>query len=410
MTKVAFYQGRAATSVGAGSTQNFPFFNSNMIAGDNSAIIRRTCVVSGLYIRVITNSRGASTYKFRINGVDGNQSISIGASSTGEFEDTTNTDNITSGDAVNAQLVVGTGGSSFIFTSGRIFFTPGYAGGTITRVGGTDHDPISTASTTFFYTIGGRIATGNTTETGELINFKIPGIVKNLGVEVATNARSTDSTVGLRLNGADSGLVITATASTTGLFENTGTNQAVAVDDTSCIFMRLGTGTGNFRCSRGLYWDYETTTTKYQVFSGQASAAGAALSPSTTYYRAIGGPVDNGVTTEANAQIPAGLSTIFTNLQARVEANSITADSTVTLRKNSAATALTVTITGSTTGLFQDNTHSDSCIGTDQLTVEYAMGAGGTSMSLTAVSVVAELPIFDKGIFPRQAVNRASTY
>ena len=61
---------------------------------------RSAGTLSLLYFRVYENSRGSSTFGTRVNGVNGNQSVSIGASTTGEFEDTVNTDSIVAGDEV----------------------------------------------------------------------------------------------------------------------------------------------------------------------------------------------------------------------------------------------------------------------------------------------------------------------
>ncbi len=53
-----------------------------------------------------------STLRSRVNTANGNQSVSITASTTGRFEDTTNSDTIASGALINAQIVIGATGTS----------------------------------------------------------------------------------------------------------------------------------------------------------------------------------------------------------------------------------------------------------------------------------------------------------
>src|SRR5690349_17266000 len=85
-------------------------------AESNAQITRRVPgVESNLYIRVNTNDRGTSTLRFRINGGDGNQVVSITASTTGEFEDTSNTDTIAAGDLTDYQITGGAGGTTLTF-------------------------------------------------------------------------------------------------------------------------------------------------------------------------------------------------------------------------------------------------------------------------------------------------------
>jgi hypothetical protein len=59
---------------------------------------------------------GTSTARTRKNSTNGNQSVSIPAATTGDFEDTSNTDSIASGDRFNYQIV--TGGTSGDFWTG----------------------------------------------------------------------------------------------------------------------------------------------------------------------------------------------------------------------------------------------------------------------------------------------------
>ena len=67
-----------------------------------------------LFVYISVNDLStASDIKFRVDGADGNMSISIGSGQTGIFEDTENTDSVVEGNDVNYSLDGGTG-SNFI--------------------------------------------------------------------------------------------------------------------------------------------------------------------------------------------------------------------------------------------------------------------------------------------------------
>lgn len=71
------------------------------------------CTLRRMIINVVSNDRDAdTTWRVRVGGVDGNETVTITNSTTGIFQDTTNTDVIASGDLVGYKFVVaGTTGS-----------------------------------------------------------------------------------------------------------------------------------------------------------------------------------------------------------------------------------------------------------------------------------------------------------
>jgi len=80
---------------------------------DVQSVVAKASTFDTLRITVFTNARGtASTFKSRINGVDGNLSITIGAGLTGAFSDLINNDSVTAGDFINYIINLGGGGGS----------------------------------------------------------------------------------------------------------------------------------------------------------------------------------------------------------------------------------------------------------------------------------------------------------
>ena len=85
-----------------------------------------TWTFQNLFFRVTTNTiNGSTTTTCRKNAANGNQSVSISASTTGIFEDTSNTDNYVDGDDINALIVAG--GSTGTMTYTMVIFQPSVA-------------------------------------------------------------------------------------------------------------------------------------------------------------------------------------------------------------------------------------------------------------------------------------------
>ncbi len=79
---------------------------------------------SQMTVWVLTNAiTAASTFTFRKNAANGNQTVSITASTTGAFTDTTNSDSsIGASDLINYQLVTGATGSTMTIESTSISY------------------------------------------------------------------------------------------------------------------------------------------------------------------------------------------------------------------------------------------------------------------------------------------------
>lgn len=390
MTKVAIFPSKARSSTSASSTGNSPVYTANFgTIVDNENIVRTAGVYSLLYARVVANDRGASTFRFRKNGADGTMTAPIGASLTGEFEDTSNTDTVAAGDKVNFQLVTGAGGTTFITTIGRIVFSA--TTGTVNRFGGTDNDNVTGVSTRYFYPFGGRIANSASTETESLMNVKIPGTYKNLWFNVTTNSRTDTTTIGIRHNGADSALKQTVATTLTGSFEDTSNSIAVTYEDTVCQYTLTGAGSGTFRFARGFSIDQDTPSPHFQVFAGQSGGI-ASFAVSTTTYVALGGAITN-YATESEVQVKAPFAFTLSGMQVRVPTNTVTNNGTLRLRVNGVNVNQTVTITGSTTGLFQDSSKiGDYVLTGAELSYQFVTGTAGTSTIVNGISILASLP------------------
>lgn len=329
---------------------------------------RTAGTLSKMYVTILTNDRGASTFRLRKNAANGNQVLSIGASATGEFEDAVNTDVIASGDDVAIQTTVGAGGTTFTFNVARMVWSATVGTTTVYATGVPD-----IVGTTLFSPIVGD--TGSTgTEANNQIKMPTAGTFKNLGISVFTNTRDAATTFRFRVNDLNVNQTVTIGAGATGWFEDLVNTDVVAVND-RVNYAVIGAGTAG---------TVTTDTAKVElVTTNNSTVIGGAINATTvaaaTVYYPMGG-VDATNATESNKTADAGLAFTASRLGVYVSTNTVVEVSTFRLRKNAANANLLVSITGLTTGHFLDIVNTDAIVATDSLAIQLATGATGTSM------------------------------
>jgi hypothetical protein len=189
-----------------------------------------------LFIRVNTRTT-TSTIRNRINGADGNLIVSIPASTTGVLEDTTNSDSVADGDLLNYSLTTGTGTGNLnitICTTDLETTNDKFA-----LIGGVAAGNSLTGVTRFFSPNGTAVFS---VESQASIQVPFACTVRNLGVDVSTNAATASSTVDVRINSASSAVTLSVPAGSTGIFEDTTNSASVAANDTLSIRVVSGTG------------------------------------------------------------------------------------------------------------------------------------------------------------------------
>ena len=186
------------------------------------------------------NSMSASTpFRTEVNGVNGNLDTSIPATTTGAFEDASDSDALAAGDAIRYELD-GSGSS---------------IGGTVTPslvqirsnqrllhlISGWHR--FQNSNLTIYPEINGWLnnfaAFGASTETNMQVALGVVTKLSHFEVNVYDNTLNGDSTAALRVNGADTGLVVTIPAGVSGRFLVAG---EVAVDADDLVNFRMSTG------------------------------------------------------------------------------------------------------------------------------------------------------------------------
>ena len=339
--------------------------------------------LSLLWCNVTSNTTtAASTLRTRVNGVNGNMSVSIPNATTGEFEDSTNTDAVASADEVNYQLVTGGTGSvnpsviSSVFdaTSNTVVKFAGYAGGGLA---------ISSASTTQYLTLAGGEMNGLTTEANRQTEINTAGTLKNLFLYISANTRTTATTFRARINGANGNQSISVAGSSSGIFEDTVNTDTIAANDLVNSLWTTGTGIGTLTLYL-IALDLETTNSKFSFASGDALS----LAQGTTRFLSIGGGMETPFSVSGYA-VDMNIGATLSNFVIYISANSLDVTATFDVLVNNAASVLTLSILTGQTGRFED-TDSVTVVSTDEVEYKSVAPSGTGSLVFNSISLLCE--------------------
>jgi len=218
------------------------------------------------------------------------------------------------------------------------------------------------------------------------LRIRKAGTFKKLAVYVQVARAGSASTLRSRKNGANGNLSVTLLQSTTGWFEDTTNSDTVAVGDDYCLNVANGATGTDGPTYRGLSVDFETTTGDGLAVNGSSSAV-AFTEPTDAFLTLDGRLVAN--TSETNRAMKVNASFTFSNISVYVTANTNTSNCVAEIRLNGFNTALSASITASSTGLFVDSTNTLNIAPGDE--VLYHIGfpsvTGTQSTTLTWIAV-----------------------
>lgn len=338
--------------------------------------------ISLLTLIVSANTYSISkTVVLRINGADGNSSITVGAGVTGQFQDAINSDAIAAGDDVCLRLApnfqlqawtlqsvsckfAATGATANVWAAAQ-FVT----GETI------NHGNASTTRYIPLRGVGDLNGFFNATESNARKKVKTAGTFSRLQTYLTTNSLTNNATIRFRTDGANGNQTLTILAGVTGLYEDTVNTDAVVVGNDVNASCTTGAGTvsgtmgslSSAFTSGATGWDMRWAATRTASYSFTVGAN----------YLSFSGDRSTG-TTEATLQTRLPRQCYAHKLVARITANSGGSGSTIALRDDGADTALTLTIPVNTTGDFEDGSNVVS-IAADSL-VNYRLTAGVSSI------------------------------
>ena len=199
--------------------------NNNTTASNRQVPWRFPTTLRNLLVYFSANTRdGDSTYNTYINDATGNLAVTITASTTGEFEDTSNVDTVPRNATVAAKLTFGGAAGTYTHqwlvcesSNGHV-----YSSLINSAISAANYAPLGCATTTNSI---------STTEATAQVTARM-GITRlhNLFVNISANSRDAASTHGLRQNGVTV-ISVSVPSSTTGNFEENGTRIVLADAD-----------------------------------------------------------------------------------------------------------------------------------------------------------------------------------
>lgn len=193
-----------------------------------STTIKAAGTLAYLSGRVYVNSHNTDIiFKTRVNGADGNCTITVPTTTTGYFEDITNSDSVVDGDTV---AVSGFSGPA----TGTCYINLGldYESSTLGTVTGNLNATLAgiTPGTNKYFRINCSGAS-NVTQAQAQMYCPTDFVIKNARILVPTNTHTLDATWTMQLNGTDSSVVVTVPSATTGEFSDVTNELTVAQGD-----------------------------------------------------------------------------------------------------------------------------------------------------------------------------------
>lgn len=367
------------------------------LEADAQILVRSTVSLKNLFVRVTANNDN-QTIRTRVNGVNGNQSVSTGAGGTGVFEDTTNTDSLVTGDLYCLQVVAAALSTLTISIMGlTLNDTTGnntLIASTSLLVGGE-----SFAAGTLYAGITGRCI-GSSSEADHQYTVRDAGTYSNLRVYVKTNTTVGATTVRFRKNTANGNQNFSIAGGATGSFEDTTNSDTVVsgdiidyqavVPDASIIFTVFQT---------------KVVTTNQPM---AAMSSGLLTVSADNYVPANGNAGTNFGATESFTQKTARSAFTASKMYVNVKTHGATSGVNIFLRLNTANSALTVNVPDSTTGIFEDTTNNVSVVSGDlyNFFIDHGGGAGSISFIVIGFGDGPTDVIAGGGGFPSQMHNR----
>lgn len=254
----------------------------------------------------------------------------------------------------------------------------------------TTHGPATyVVSTTIYMTEGTGLTGGTTWEAPMQVPFHAPGTMSGLWAMVTGNSLTAGSTLQLRINGVNGTEQLLIPSGSTGEFRDTTHSDVIHAGDK--VDLQLRTAASGTSLTFVGYSSVYTPTTNNMVkflatgdYTASDTFPGSAGSTNgfATFFISPAG-------TMGNLQNPISLWSIqtetidssyimktpgtFSNFQVYITTNATIGNVVFHFRKNLANGSQTITVPAGQTGLFEDNTNTDSVVSGDTVTYSVVM-------------------------------------
>ena len=370
------------------STYIYPFAGPQ--EGDSVSLAHRPARVAGTWsnirCRVSTNTvTAASSFNSYVNLLPGNQSVTITASTTGWFEDTSNTDTIAAADEFAYELESGATGTTLGIKQVSSVFDSDNDTVTLLGCSSSGSSGLSASQTWYFPVIGGRDR--NDTEANREYRVGEPGTWQDASITVGTNGHDTATTIRARVNAANGNQIITVPANTGGTVrEDTTNTDVLSADDDIAWQVVTGAATsGQFNVEK---IGSNLVSTDDEWFSAiHGGRQRISTGPLNTYYWPIRGEMSFPESTEADAQIEAKFDFTAKEMIAKLERVAGSVSVTYRFRVNGANG--NQVITGVTAvGVYTDTVNTDTIVDGDDICFEVSSLDQGNNFDTNYVGFI----------------------
>lgn len=257
------------------------------------------------------------------------------------------------------------------------------------------HDHVFFSTGTTYYLVPGGITWGYSTEAPAQVPYRTNGTISQFWVYLIANSITATSTVTLRVNGADTGIIIPIASSTAGAFQDVVHSTYVHAGDLVDFKLVTGaTGTNLELNGQVFLFSPDTNSMLRMTASGYGGSTGQ-TNGFADFYSSIANMMGNGsgflnITSEPLTYYQMKAVGTFSHMAVYVTSNARGVSIPFTLRKNGSDTALAITVPAGQTGLFEDLTHTVSVVAGDTVTYSIGLSAGSDGNLISASYISTE--------------------
>ena len=182
----------------------------------------------------------AGSFRFRVNGANGNQNMTIAGSATGRVSDTANSDTVAVNDLVNYRFTTGTGANTTTFLNSSVSFVA-TSGNANDNFGGVTSAGVTRAAGASVTPYQAFALQATDTESTLQVPFGFAARTSNFRAYISANTYSGSATFTVRKNGAAANQNISVAAGTTGWVEDSTNVDVFTASDLISIGLEGGT-------------------------------------------------------------------------------------------------------------------------------------------------------------------------
>lgn len=247
MAKVLQIAGTIAATLTAGSANILCLRGTANQPAGTAAVAKIRYYAPGTFSNFamcVTSNNDTATLTVTLKknaAVSGNESLSIGAGTTGFFEDTSNTDAVTANDDWYVETSIVTAAKTITVTTVSYVFDSTTNTTFKTAVWSPTTPLLSnpTSSATTYFPLGFSVST-TATEANVQTKMNTAGTFKKMYAYIQTNSRSSTTTIGTRVAGASGSIVVSIPTVTTGAFEDTTNTDSLSSGNLCNYYITAG--------------------------------------------------------------------------------------------------------------------------------------------------------------------------